>query len=73
MFITAPAQETLADFMTQTLICEDCHAETAVVGPLPANPACAACGSNDVVQVLGEPAPLRHHPEGSRGSHRRAA
>jgi hypothetical protein len=72
MFITTPAQETLADFTTEALICEDCQAETAVVGPLPANPACPACGSRDVVQVFSSPAPLRH-PEGSRGSHRRAA
>lgn len=69
MFLTTPAQETLADFMAEALICQDCHAETAVVGPLPAKPACAACGSGDVVAVLGPPAPIRH-PQGSR---RRAA
>jgi hypothetical protein len=69
MFITTPAQETLADFMTESLICEDCHAETTVVGPLPASPACPACGSTDVVQVFSPLAPLRQ----SQGTHRRAA
>jgi hypothetical protein len=69
MFITTPAQETLADFMTESLICADCHAETAVVGPLPANPACAVCGSKDVTQVFSPLAPLRQ----SQGTHRRAA
>ena len=69
MFITAPAQETLADFTTESLICEDCHAETAVVGPLPANPACPVCGSTDVAQVFSPLAPLRQ----SQGTHRRAA
>ncbi|HYF63891.1 MAG TPA: hypothetical protein VD886_13810 [Herpetosiphonaceae bacterium] len=69
MFLTTPTQETLADFIAEALICQDCHAEMAVVGPLPASPACAACGSSDVVAVVGATTPLRH-PQGSR---RRAA
>lgn len=69
MFLTTPAQETLADFMAEALICQECRAEMAVVGPLPANPACAACGSRDVVAVLGASAA----PRPQQDSQRRAA
>ena len=46
-----------------------CHAETAVVGPLPASPACPVCGSREVAQAFSPLAPLRQ----PQGSHRRAA
>lgn len=66
MFLTTPAQETLADFMAEALICQDCRAEVAVVGPLPTNPACPACGSRDVVAVLGAAISPRHQQDSQR-------
>jgi ribosomal protein S27E len=51
MYIPAPTHEDVADFMTTTLLCNQCKHETAVSGPLPTRVKCPQCGSKDVVPI----------------------